>query len=212
MDDSEFTYVGLIGAGGQADETEMYLVENGQRVIFRAVDTTYISNVDDSSIAIEDADTLTPVIIAIGAPGARKRIFEKWSGNRYATAISKQAVVGKSSIIAQGCILAPGAILTTNITVGSHTLINTGVTIGHDTIIGQFVTVSPGVHVGGKVEIGDGVFIGLGAAIKNGISVAGGVVIGAGAVVLQDITDENAIYVGVPARKIGQNDEWLEKI
>jgi sugar O-acyltransferase (sialic acid O-acetyltransferase NeuD family) len=209
------TTIGLIGSGGQADETEAYLRENKQAIAFRAVDARYVPEGDSRIIAIETASDKalnTPVIAAIGAPALRAQMVEKWQGSDYASVISRHAVVDLTSNISRGCIVAPGAIITTNISVGEHSIINTGVTIGHDCTLGKFTTISPGVHFGGKVTLGDGVFVGIGAIIKNGVSIASGVVIGAGAVVLHDIEEQNSVYVGVPARKITVNEGWLHEI
>jgi acetyltransferase-like isoleucine patch superfamily enzyme len=78
--------------------------------------------------------------------------------------------------------------------------------------VGSFVTISPGVHIAGKVTIGDGVFIGIGASISNGVRIAAGSVIGAGAVVLEDVTAENSVMVGVPAKLVKNNEGWLSEI
>lgn len=204
--------VGLLGAGGQADETEMYLAESGRSVAFRAVDAQYVASAGSGAVALEAANSQVPVVAAIGAPGTRKKMLEKWSGTTYATVISRHAVVGPTSSVAPGSIVAPGAIVTTKVTIGRHVLVNTGVTIGHDTTIGEYTTLSPGVHVGGNVKMGDGVFVGLGAVIKQGVSIANGAVIGAGAVVLHDIDEPNSVHVGVPAKQIAVNEDWLHKL
>lgn len=205
--------IGILGAGGQADEVELYLRENGQKTAFRAVSRKYALGAE--LLAIDEASSghlTTAVVGAVGAPGGRKNIIEEWPGSVYATIIALRSVVYNVANINPGTIIAPGAILTSKVDIGQHVLINTSVTIGHDCMVGEFSTISPGVNIGGHVNIGRGVFIGIGATIKNGVTIADGVVVGAGSVVIRDILEENSVHVGVPSKKIGLNESWLHEI
>lgn len=202
---------GILGSGSQANEVQSYVF--GSEVIFRAVDREYFS--EDAQVnltAPSESERSIPVVAAIGAPGVRKVLVDKWPGHEYIDVVSQHATVDPSVRFGGGCIIAPGAILTTDIVVGKHAIINLGSTVSHNCKIGDFVTISPGVHIAGDVVLGDGVFVGIGAILSNDINIASGVVIGAGAVVVDSIDEENSIYVGVPARKIGQNEGWLREI
>lgn len=106
-----------------------------------------------------------------------------------------------------------------NIFVGKNTKIGIGlnmphpsnIVIGKDVVIGENCTIYQGVTIG-AARVGDSK-IGKYPIIKNdcvlfaGASVLGDIVlekgtkVGAGAVLLTD-TEENGVYVGVPARKI----------
>jgi sugar O-acyltransferase (sialic acid O-acetyltransferase NeuD family) len=202
--------IGILGGGGQADEAESFFT-NGT-VLFRAVDKEYIH---DDLIDISEPTTrqlTTPVVAAVGAPELRKTLIEKWKGGEYATIVSEYAYVASSAIIGPGSIIAPHAALTTNVQVGEHSLINLAATISHNTILGRFVTISPGANIAGNVVLGDGVFVGIGAIISNGVRIASGVVVGAGTVVLKNIDEENSVYIGVPAKKLSQNNGWLNEL
>lgn len=206
-----FEKVGILGSGGQADEAQSYFAQGD--IVFRAVDPSFIEN--ESLIDITNPtqeQQQTPVVAAVGAPAIRREMVEKWSGTTYASIVSEHSLVDKTTKVGEGCIIAPGAVLTTNIEVGNHVVINTNVTIGHDSKVGDYATISPGANIAGHVTIEDGVFIGIGAVVSNDISIAKGSVIGAGAVVIDNITDENAVYVGVPAKKIKQNEGWLREV
>lgn len=119
------------------------------------------------------------------------------------------------------------------IVAGTHLGINTGTYIngvggiefGNNVLIGSNVTISSGEHpIDGvfppifsrvvtpkKIVILDDVWIGAGAVIMPGITLAKGSVIGANAVVTKD-TEEYAVYVGVPAKKIrSRHDESKRK-
>lgn len=107
------------------------------------------------------------------------------------------------------------------ISIGRGTFINTGcmfsthsrITIGVDCDLGMRVLIFTGSHeIGGSerragqfqshpVTIGDGAWIGANVSILPGVTIGAGAVIATGAVVAGDC-DPNAIYGGVPARKI----------
>ena len=55
----------------------------------------------------------------------------------------------------------------------------------------------------GPIAIGNDVWIGAGAKILKGANIGDGVIIGAQAVVRGDL-EPYSIYVGVPARKVGE--------
>lgn len=116
------------------------------------------------------------------------------------------------------------------IVVGTHLAINTGTYInavggiefGNNVLIGSNVTISSGEHpIKGvfppifsrvvtpkRIVIHDDVWIGAGVVILPGITLAKGTVIGANAVVTKD-TEEYAVYVGVPAKKISSRQGEL---
>jgi acetyltransferase-like isoleucine patch superfamily enzyme len=86
--------------------------------------------------------------------------------------------------------------------------------VGNDCLIAEYVTIrasNHGINLGqpintqasvvDSIEIGDDVWIGRGAMICAGAKVRSGCVIGANAVVTRTlVTEENCVYVGVPAR------------
>lgn len=204
--------VGLLGSGGQADETQSFLSEDFI-VKFRAVNKDYIENIDDIDIENPNSeDVSVPVISAVGSPVLRKKLLEKWPGNSYFNCISSHAHINDSVEIGTGCIVAPGVVVNANVKIKDHSVVNNLASISHGTTIGSFVTIGPGVNVAGNVVINDGVFIGIGATILNKVTIASGVVIGAGAVVLHDISEENTVWVGVPAQKIKKNEGWIDEV
>ena len=62
----------------------------------------------------------------------------------------------------------------------------------------------------GCIEIGDNVFVGTNSTILYDVKIGSNVVIGAGCLVNRDIPD-NSVVVGVPARVIGNFDDFLNK-
>lgn len=107
---------------------------------------------------------------------------------------------------------------------GNHVSINQdcfisaygGLTIGNNVSIGHRTSVLTTEHlfsdmnipikqqpvVNLPVIIGDDVWIGANATILAGVNIANGVIIGAGSIVTKSIVEDNAIYVGNPARLI----------
>jgi acetyltransferase-like isoleucine patch superfamily enzyme len=153
----------LLGSGGQADEAESFLPTD-VRVIFRAIDPEFMGSASSARCVDIYAfcDTEAVATAAVGAPGLRKQLVEKWGGRNYYSIIAGSSEIAESTIIEDGCIVAPGAIVTTNSVIGRHTILNVAVTIGHNCDVGKYVTISPGVNIAGNVRIGDGVFVGIG--------------------------------------------------
>ncbi|MHA6643319.1 DapH/DapD/GlmU-related protein [Mesorhizobium sp. A623] len=76
-----------------------------------------------------------------------------------------------------------------------------GAIVDHEVEVGDFAHIGPGVTIGGAARIGSGVLLGAGANILPGVTIGENAVVGAGAVVLEDVPAD-AVYVGVPARRI----------
>jgi acetyltransferase-like isoleucine patch superfamily enzyme len=99
-----------------------------------------------------------------------------------------------------------GVRFTNAIEVGDFSIFNLNATVGHDVVFEPFVNISPGACISGNVHLGTGVMIGTGAAVNQGtpaakLTIGAGTAIGSGAVVVKDC-DAEAVYVGVPARRI----------
>jgi len=205
--------IGILGAGGQADEASSFL--NDSEVAFYALNETYVDKDNEKQINIatpEEYQRMLPVVAAIGAPDLRRKMVEEWPGERFTTIVAEFAYIDKSSKIGEGSIIAPRAVITTNVEIGKHAIINVAASISHNCMLGDYVTVSPGAHIAGNVILGDGVFIGIGAIISNNVELANGVVVGAGAVVLNSIEHPNTVLVGSPAKSIRVNEGWLREV
>lgn len=63
----------------------------------------------------------------------------------------------------------------------------------------------------GRIDIGNNVFVGANTTILPGVVIGDNSVIGAGSLVSKDI-EPNAVYAGVPARKICSIEEYINKI
>lgn len=146
----------------------------------------------------------THVVIAIGAPAAKRRIaahVESTGGNPFASLVHPCAWVGRHVEISEGSVICAGCLVTTDIRIGRHVHVNIGSTIGHDADLGNFVTLNPSVNVSGNVALGEGVEIGTGSVLIPQTNVGEWSIVGAGSVVTKSL-QANITAVGAPARVI----------
>ncbi|HTY90808.1 MAG TPA: NeuD/PglB/VioB family sugar acetyltransferase [Methanocella sp.] len=119
--------------------------------------------------------------------------------------IHPAAYLGSNVQYGEGVIIGPHAVLAPNCKIGNMCVINRALSIGHDTEIGPLSFIAPGVSIAGMVRIGPGTTIGIGATVIDNVRIGSNAIIGAGAVVVGDVPD-NAVYAGVPARFLRNND------
>jgi sugar O-acyltransferase (sialic acid O-acetyltransferase NeuD family) len=121
---------------------------------------------------------------------------------KYFTFIHPTALIMDDDVeIGIGSFIGAYSIVTTNIKIGSHSILNRGNHIGHDSRIGDFFSAMPGAIVSGNVTVYDMVYMGTNSSIKEKISVHSLVTIGSNATVVNHI-EETGVFVGVPAKKI----------
>jgi len=101
--------------------------------------------------------------------------------------------VGENSFIYENTVIQPYA------TVGHNCVIRSSVHISHHVHVGDHCFFAPGVVTGGNVVIEEQCVLGLGSIVRDSVRLAKKTFVGAGAVVTKD-TDENGLYVGIPAR------------
>jgi sugar O-acyltransferase (sialic acid O-acetyltransferase NeuD family) len=198
--------VGLLGAGRQALETAGYLREAGIGVAFfvEEMPPDYARGHQDSDAPVytfeRDLRDLAemPVVASVGDPGVRRRLVERWPGNRFLTLVSERAWVAADTEIGEGTVVAPMAAVNRYCTLGMHVLINVGAVVSHDVVVGDCSTISPGCTVGGLVGIGRDVFLGIGSTIRDRVTIGDGAFVAAGAVVIEDV-DDHQVVMGVPA-------------
>lgn len=148
-------------------------------------------------------------ILGIGGTKARHDLFKTFieSGGEPFSVISDRATIGNFDVILDEGLNIMHYVSVFNRTfIGTGTLINSFASVHHDCRIGEFCEISPGARILGRVSIGDFTSIGSNAVILPDVKVGNNVIVGAGAVVTKD-TEDNAVYTGVPAKKIKINPE-----
>ena len=74
----------------------------------------------------------------------------------------------------------------------------------HGTRKGILMNQQPRINA--DIVIGDDVWLGANTIILSGVKISNGIIVAAGAVVTKDITEENVIVAGVPAKIIGKRE------
>lgn len=143
--------------------------------------------------------------VAIGANDVRQRLTQALTaaGGQALTiihpdaSVSSHATLGPGSFVAARGVLGPGA------TAGEGVIINHGAVVDHDCTVGDFCHVAPQASLAGSVRTAERVLFGAGANVLPGVQIGAGAIVGAGAVVTGNVP-ENATWVGVPARPVGE--------
>ena len=143
------------------------------------------------------------VMVAIANPDDRKKIVESLPNDtKFFTFIHPTALVFDDMIkIGKGSFIGAYSILTTNIKIGSHSILNRGCQIGHDTIIGDYFSMMPNSVISGNCNIGNRVYFGTNASIREKTDICNEVIIGLNGGVTKHII-EPGTYIGVPTKKI----------
>lgn len=143
------------------------------------------------------------IMIAVADCEERSKIVKKLPKNtKYFTFIHETCLILDENIqIGEGSFIGANCILTTNIKIGSHSILNRGNQIGHDCVIGDYFSAMPGAILSGNVTTGSKVYIGTNSTIIEKITITDDVKIGANGVVVRNI-NEVGTYVGVPVKKI----------
>ena len=143
----------------------------------------------------------TEVVIAIGEPFDRQKIYDKLiiHNVKLATVIDNSSIVADTASIGEGVLVAPFCSISSLAVVERNVAINTQSIVGHNVRIGEHAVVSSMVNIGGACRVGENSYIGMGALIKEGVIIGNDVIIGMGSVVYNDVPDA-MIALGDPAR------------
>ena len=154
-----------------------------------------------------DADKIkgNNFIVAIGNNKTRCAIMTKINdmGGSTPTLIHPTAKISPTAEIGIGCYIQLGAVIWTKVKLGRYTIVSPNTVIAHHTTIGKACLISTLSTVGASINIGDYCFFGIGSIVITGVhTVCRNVMLGAGTTVTKDVTEDNALLVGSPARKI----------
>jgi sugar O-acyltransferase (sialic acid O-acetyltransferase NeuD family) len=186
----------LIGDGGHAREV---MAQMGVK-LDRFVDDEYVSN-DTFPLSKLDPNK-HEVMIAVADSKSRFDISQRLpKGIKFFTFIHPTSLIMDNVEIGEGSFIGCYSILTTNIKIGTHSILNRANHIGHDCRIGNFFSAMPGVIVSGNVTIQDLVYIGTNSSIKEKVKICELTTIGLNSGVVKDI-NKPGVFVGTPAIKI----------
>lgn len=135
------------------------------------------------------------------------------------TFVADNAALVGNVTIGDNCSIWYGAVLRGDvgaIRIGNNSNVQDGAvlhgTLGvSETVLGENVSVGHNAVVHGA-RIGNDVLIGMGAVVMDNAIVPDGTVIAAGAVILANSVLEPGIYAGVPAKKVKDASEKIQKM
>lgn len=207
--------VGIFGTSGMAREAGDIAYDLGFAPLYVARDQTERDGLTFVDEVICETDVLRyqdiSFVIGIGENKLRQKIAERYRNQvTFCNLIHSSATFGyrqRQSIgDRRGVIVCAGVRFTNSIKVGDFDIFNQNATIAHDVVIGSFTHIAPGSTISGNVDIGSNCWIGAGSVINQGtpnkkLTIGSNTTIGSGAVVTR-ACESNAVYAGVPAKRI----------
>lgn len=207
--------IGIFGTSGMAREAGDIACDLGFAPLYVARAPSELDAWTFPAEAIVEADVLRyrdiPYVIGIGENKIRQKIAERYDDQvTFCNLIHSSATFGYLQRQAierrRGVIVCAGVRFTNSIRVGDFDIFNQNATIAHDVVVGDFTHVAPGSTISGNVDIGSHCWIGAGSVINQGtpdhkLMIGGNTTIGSGAVVIRSC-ESNAVYAGVPAKRI----------
>lgn len=111
------------------------------------------------------------VIIALSNINVRQKLIKEMSDLDFLNFITfihpRASIYDKNITIGKGCFIAENCVLSTNIKIGSFSLLNVSVSLHHDTQIGENCVLMPGVRITGGATIGSNSFLGTNYCIAD---------------------------------------------
>lgn len=160
--------------------------------------TTIISSVED--YAPQPGDVF---IVALGDPIAKKQYVSQLDskGCQFINLIHPTAIVNRYLNIGIGNIIGPYVQISCDVTIGSHTLIQTFSVFGHDVSFGDYSTAHAYTFVGGHAIIEEGVTLATRSSILPKAMIKSHSKVGACSLVLKKVDKGTAVF-GIPAKKL----------
>jgi len=131
---------------------------------------------------------------------AEKHRSGKAKGYRFISYVSSRASTWPDLTIGENCMLNEASVVQPFARLGDGVILRAGANVSHHVQIGDNCFIAAHACIGGAASVGERCFIGINSTVRDGITIASRCFIAAGAVVTAD-TEENGIYIGVPAKR-----------
>jgi sugar O-acyltransferase (sialic acid O-acetyltransferase NeuD family) len=143
------------------------------------------------------------VVIGIGFPKAKRKVFEKVkdNGNDFPSFIANNAWLSNTVTTGKGVILYPGVSINYETIVEDFVIMNMNCAIGHNCTIGKFSALAPGVNLAGFTKLEEAVDMGIGSATKQNIIIGNNAIIGGQTMLVKNVEPGTKV-AGVPGRVI----------
>jgi sugar O-acyltransferase (sialic acid O-acetyltransferase NeuD family) len=148
-----------------------------------------------------------------GMNGLRAQKFAegRLKGYTFVSYVSSRALVWPDLRVGENCMIHDAVIVQPFARIGDNCNLRSGCNISHHADIGDHCFIAAQAVVAGSAFIGERCVLGLNSTVRDGVRVAARCFIGAGAVVTAD-TEENGVYVGVPAKRREQPADQLDGV
>jgi len=141
----------------------------------------------------------------------KERIFRqaKEKGYSLVTYVSSKSFIWRNAIIGENCFVFEDNVIQPFVRIGDNNTFWSGNHIGHHSMIGNHNFFSSHVVLSGNCQVGDRCFFGVNSTIANGLKIANDCVIGASSNIIKDL-EPGGVYIGNPAKRIGETNEMAE--
>ena len=200
----------VLGNGGHAKSVASVAVRSGVEFVeFISIQGSEQEGFDFSCKSIDLECYSGTVIPGIGHNYFRSRILDsfikEFPSTTISTLVDPAAVVSQSCHIGAGAVVMPGSILGPDSIIGMGCVVNSGSIVEHDCYLECHVSLAPRSAIAGNVRVGRRSFLGIGSSVIENVRIGRDCMLGGGACLIDNIPD-NAVAVGIPAKKIRSRD------
>lgn len=158
--------------------------------------------------AVEKYQSCLEIIIGIGEPSVREKLYRKIQQDKIAmaTLIHPSVQIPDTTFIGRGVSIKKGSVVSCNVTIKDNSYIQWYVMIGHDCVLEEGTAVSSLCNIAGGTHIGKYTYIGMSTCIRECVSIGDNSIISMASAVYNDIP-AGVIALGNPARPMKKNTD-----
>lgn len=127
----------------------------------------------------------------------------KEKGYKMISFISSKSIVYTNDI-GDNCFIQAGNVIQPFTKIGNNVMLWSGNLVAHHSEVKDHVTFASHVAVAANCYIGENSYLGTNSTIRDGVRIAKGTLVGLATAITKN-TEEWSVYMGNPAKKIGNN-------